>query len=562
MSDTQVKLQLISPTAYLGEPVVQSELTRDARRRDPPSALGASGLGLSPQLFGALALDAARQPFRPEMGAQRSRRRRGRRARPIFAAISLCLGASACFSVAELPSDPPSLVATRPESPIGLKQAIELEFSEAMQAPAPIVQTAAGQGLAVEVRAGGSEALWRVAPAGAWPAQTELVLRLEEGAALSRDGRALPEASVLLQTEAAPEEAEAWLRWPAPGTRAPVNTRWIWFQVQGGARPAALSSEAGARVEPAAEEALGALFLWSLPEGALEPGAGYRLEAEPGAVPEGALGALRTSTVVDREAPRLGAVRWRFLGGALSLSATCDEPARLHAALSAAGGERWAEASPSAGTALSLSVEGLPAGEVLSLSLWAEDLAGNESAREQTELRVPAPLGVRIQEVVTTPMRDWNDSDGEGQPFDPLPGAGAVTSTDEWIELVNTSPAAVDLEQTPILVEAVDGSPSVTELSQAPNLYFGAGGGLERWLPGEALVVRLRGELSQRELTLSVKSGEQLLDRWYLGEGPGAEHPGGRGPDPSHESLARAADGMIRWCVPTPGEAAPNPSCL
>lgn len=51
-----------------------------------------------------------------------------------------------------------------------------------------------------------------------------------------------------------------------------------------------------------------------------------------------------------------------------------------------------------------------------------------------------------INEVVTSPQRDWNDSSGgNGIAFDPIPGTGAVTSTDEFIELYNGSAYALDL---------------------------------------------------------------------------------------------------------------------
>ena len=51
-----------------------------------------------------------------------------------------------------------------------------------------------------------------------------------------------------------------------------------------------------------------------------------------------------------------------------------------------------------------------------------------------------------INEIVTDPQQDWNDSEGgDGIPFNNVPGNGTITPTDEWIELLNTGSEAVDL---------------------------------------------------------------------------------------------------------------------
>lgn len=61
---------------------------------------------------------------------------------------------------------------------------------------------------------------------------------------------------------------------------------------------------------------------------------------------------------------------------------------------------------------------------------------------------------VRLSEVVVDPQLDWSD-DG-GSPFDAIPGAGTVSSNDEFIELVNASGNPVDLRGW--RVEMLDGT--------------------------------------------------------------------------------------------------------
>ena len=44
--------------------------------------------------------------------------------------------------------------------------------------------------------------------------------------------------------------------------------------------------------------------------------------------------------------------------------------------------------------------------------------------------------GVCINEVVTTPQEDWNDSAGGNEiPFDSVPGNGTINDADQWLEL-------------------------------------------------------------------------------------------------------------------------------
>ncbi len=167
---------------------------------------------------------------------------------------------------------------------------------------------------------------------------------------------------------------------------------------------------------------------------------------------------------------------------------------------------------------------------------------------------------VRITEIVAAPLRDW--SDAEGVPFDAWPGLGAVNDNDEWVEIVNLSSRSVDLLKADLELHALDTSPSVTPVDAAPGLFFASEGSVRDWRPGEALVVRPRGSLSQRELRLELYGSGQLLHVVQLGASGAADHVGGSPPDAVHEAIARDAQGEWSWCVPTPGDSGFNPQCL
>ncbi|MCB9653181.1 MAG: hypothetical protein H6729_03480 [Deltaproteobacteria bacterium] len=202
----------------------------------------------------------------------------------------------------------------------------------------------------------------------------------------------------------------------------------------------------------------------------------------------------------------------------------------------------------------------LPNRQAYEMVVWAEDLAGHRADAVKIEGVTGAALDVSISEVVVAPLRDWGDSVGGGVPFDGRPGTGAVTSADAWIELVNEGDEVVDLVERDVVLSVRDGTPSLTHVADAPALYFGSGGDVHAWSPGEALVVRPRGDASKVNVRIDVLSGDRVLDTMALG--PGGDHPGGRPPDTVHESVARDAFGRFRWCVPSPGDAGPAQVCM
>jgi hypothetical protein len=61
-----------------------------------------------------------------------------------------------------------------------------------------------------------------------------------------------------------------------------------------------------------------------------------------------------------------------------------------------------------------------------------------------------------VNEVLTDPKQDWNDTAGGGTAFDATPGNGTIGSTDEYIELKNVSGSPQSLEGWAL--EMIDGS--------------------------------------------------------------------------------------------------------
>lgn len=348
------------------------------------------------------------------------------------------------------------------------------------------------------------------------------------------------------------------VRRPVPGELAPSNLAWVAVAGVGGdevrfrsedhawmASRAALSVFEVARVGPCAGPCAGRAYVLIEPPG----GSGARAR-------------VQTATVSDHRAPEL-----------LSVGPPVAEPGRLVVDLEAnetvRGGGVWTSAGADGrmiatglpGRQARLTAEPAPpAGRQVRLELWVEDLAGNRATVGLDAESAPEVF-VHVSELVPAPRRDWGDSEPEGEPFDRFPGRGTVSSADEWVELVHTGEEAVRLDDLGLELRTLDGSPAVTVVADAPALRFGDGGDPTAWRPGEALVVRTRGDMAQRDLVVELWAGAHLVDRVELSDQPGADHPGGAPPDLEHDALARGWDGRFRWCRPSPGSPIPADDC-
>ncbi|MEL7371022.1 MAG: hypothetical protein AAFN74_19030, partial [Myxococcota bacterium] len=274
----------------------------------------------------------------------------------------------------------------------------------------------------------------------------------------------------------------------------------------------------------------------------------------------GIRGQIATSTAADTEAPRLEFIEVDVWPGELEIRWASSKPVRLNARL--LGPDAESE------TVIGLGRSGrwrwpvvLIAGATYDLTITAFDLTDRRVVGLERQLIGPATVQVSLTEIVSTPRSDWGDSEPRGRPFDSSPGRGTVSSADEWIEMVNTSEQPIDIEAVGLRLRTIDQTPSETLVDLAPALNFGDGGTVNVWRPGEALVVRARGEMSRAPLVVEVWAGALLLDRVVLGDTADADHPGGSPPDLVREAVAKDVNGRWRWCRPSPGDPGPNLSC-
>lgn len=153
------------------------------------------------------------------------------------------------------------------------------------------------------------------------------------------------------------------------------------------------------------------------------------------------------------------------------------------------------------------------------------DLSSSEEAPEQVPDTSAAPgdteaKRVVITEAITDPQQDWNDSaGGNGIPFDDIVGTGTVGTTDEWIELWNTSEEAIDLQGWTLVME--DSTVETHRFLEADSLvYFASESTVSEWLPDDGLILgNPEGDL-RNELTLRLNDAAgNLIDEWGIGDG-------------------------------------------
>lgn len=153
-----------------------------------------------------------------------------------------------------------------------------------------------------------------------------------------------------------------------------------------------------------------------------------------------------------------------------------------------------------------------------------------------------APGQIVINEIVTDPQQDWSDtSGGNFIPFDSVPGVAAATAGDEWVELMNVSPDAVDVTGWELAM--VDSTPAVEVLGGGSAvLVFSSGGSLSDFRPGEHLVIGNPDGSMNNTMTVELRDTRAtLIDSATLGPG-GA--PDGNASSTLDEAVARRPDGV------------------
>ncbi len=400
-------------------------------------------------------------------------------------------------------------------------------------------------------------------PQEPWPPAEELTVALDEG--LSSHGRSIPSGRFGFRTQAAPPVAPSVvLVAPSPHSLVPYNLKTLVVVAE-----PPISENVARMARLVSEDENVALSLVAHHDGMLQyrvaslrPNTQYNLE-----IPEVVEGAyddprywVHTSSMADHVRPALTSTRSQVLGVQASVWLTFSEPVQVQAELRSTARRVPLKIDRLVGEQIRLTTDELTPRTSYTVVMSAEDCYGNRSGFESIMVQTGPQLALRISELVAAPVRDWGDSEPAGEPFDPFPGDGAVTSADDWVELVNESDGPVDLSAAGLELRILDGSPTITPLNAAPAIWFGSGGRHDRWWPGEALVVRPRGDIAQREVAIEVWVGRQRLARVKLGDPP-SSHPGGAPPELEYDALAADASGRWRWCVPSPGDPLPGRIC-
>ena len=485
------------------------------------------------------------------------------------ATITGCLEAPS-----EARAPPLELLSVDPSQNVPLDQVVHLTFSKAVgpvDADAVSVRQKGGGEVPRRILRLGDPRILGLAPNPAWPSDAFLEVLVSERLVDDRGRPVVSNDGFAFRTRASgPRPAPIVVRGPLVGVRAPANLAWILLassdlptefelQLESEGGPT-ISLDVGARSDSAV---LARLAAYRGPCAPLCPGTRYRVRVEGGGTSVVARGDVETSTATDRTAPALIGARMEVQGDRLYVDVDSPEPILVLGDIVAETGERFPLALPDrfAPQIRVRTREVLPSGVGLRAELRVVDTALNALETTVGPVRLRPRPQITLQEVVASPLRDWSDSEGGSIPFDGVPGYGSVNDNDEWVELVNQGPEPIDLLDAALELRALDGSPTVTPLAGAPQFFFGNGGTLRRWWPGEALVVRVRGALSQRDLTVELWWGSVLLDQVVFAEAAFADHPGGPPPDAVHESIARDVEQRWRWCVPSPGDPLLSTAC-
>ncbi len=474
-----------------------------------------------------------------------------------------------CLSFDSRSAEEIRILAVLPQ-PVGDADPVEVVLSDSVGWVEPgggvRVWSEDGEPAAHELKVGPTDRSLILEPVTVWPSGSRMGLQLVEGL-VRPDGRVwrVRSSTITLLRSVDPPAGPPRVERAVPVGPGPANLKRLGLNAHGLADDVGLYLDNGRERRPLRVEAgLGGRYRVVRPGvEPLSPGFWWLRSDRPIELGPGSLGSIEVVDGFDRVAPRLQELEAYADVDAIRVRIQADEPYFVRGEVRMVGSEQTVD--------LTVPPWFLRTGEVVvrtpvpevdyAFLLRLVDFAGNERGVPLFVASAAPRMEVEITEIVTTPLHDWGDSEPAGLPFDPFPGRGAVTDTDEWVELVNRSERTVDLTEVSLQLHIVDGTPSVTEVVAAPALYFGAGGRPDAWLPGEAVVVRPRGAMSSREVEIRAVSGGRTLSAVRLGA-DGADHPGGSPPDPVHEAVARGRGGRWRWCVPGPGDPGRGANCV
>lgn len=459
---------------------------------------------------------------------------------------------------------PEILLDIQPRGPVRIDEAVEVRWSsQVLMTKPPVVESASGK---LDVRVESLPQGVLLNPLPTWPMSSTVSIDFSKS--LSHSGKAVSgRLSIDFFTGALTDDNEARegvVRRPVPTTYGPSNLRWLSLAgIAADVKQVQLQSEYGR--ELIADRASSGAPIFSILEAMVCTlnclSERYRF-LEPPYMASGPLGEVWTSSISDDTPPYLSDLSVLATPGQLTVELHSSEVVRAGGEWRSLSGWGTFKLMGEPGMRLRLTQEGQPEPDArVEIILWIEDLAGHR-VQTTTMAHMPPEVNILISEFVSTPQSDWGDSEPNGEPFDAWPGQGTIGSTDEWVELINYGAEPIDLYDMALEIRSIDTSPEVTPVVFAPYLRWGDGGSIHAWRPGEALVVRLRGDMAQTGLTLELWAGALRVDQVIIQKGPEAHHAGGAPPDMVHEALVRVSDQRVQWCRPTPGTPRISLDCV
>jgi hypothetical protein len=128
---------------------------------------------------------------------------------------------------------------------------------------------------------------------------------------------------------------------------------------------------------------------------------------------------------------------------------------------------------------------------------------------------------VLITEIVTDPQQDHSETaGGNGIPFDAIPGSGAISDTDELVELFNAGSSSVDLSA--FTLDFTDSTPATFAFAapgSAVLRFSQAGDGVTNFSPGAFLVVGNPPNSLNNAIIVTLRSNGIVEDEVAVADG-------------------------------------------
>lgn len=200
-------------------------------------------------------------------------------------------------------------------------------------------------------------------------------------------------------------------------------------------------------------------------------------------------------------------------------------------------------------TSHTIEVIGLTPEREYEFEISVTDFYGNGPVSSSISGKTIKPIlgAVVINEFVTDPQQDWNDSaGGDGLSFNSVPGNSTVSETDEWIELYNGSGKELNISNWHLVINRLEPASDDKDTfnsfnsSTSTKLVFSNGGSVTNWKAGEYLVIgNPPDSLPNDNLTLLLfNEKKEVIDAIY-------SISGGNSNSISDESFARIPNRAI-----------------